>query len=876
MAEPAAVPDFDERLAGFQSTTFKELRPGQRQMLAAYAAHHLKTPDVAIEMPTGEGKTLLALLIADYALDQGMSVAYLTGTRQLAERVQDEAAKLGLEIVRFAAKDYGGAKLDDYHQAQAVGVMNYWVYFNSKPVPQPADLVIFDDAHLAEQPLSGLQTLRIPDKLGPARVLYRTICDLVVAHTDAYAGLQAMRDGTARPGTPPELLSFSDWAAIVTASRDVIEASPLVADVGLKDESDKVKAEVKKLRDEIKWVWPKVREHLPYCGVLIGPSGIEIRPYHPPTALNAGYSQAKQRIYLSATLGSMDDLQRRIGGGRATRLVTEHPLLPGATGERMFALNASSEQALDPGVLRWALEQAQAAGGKAAWLCASHSEADTLQAILGGLGHPVYRLRAGDDTAVDGWSRAPQGQLITAGRYDGLDFPGDICKLVIITTVPQASSEFERFVVAYLGDATFMQHRVGQRVTQALGRANRTATDRSLYLGLDPTFAQVLADPAVRASIPEGTQPIVRAALELYDQGSVATTDACRSFWQVDRPSGITGLVEQRAPRRRPRPGRSIGGSGEVASADAEVSASTDLWIGDHGRAAERAREAADLLASTGETEHAAFWRYVQAHALFDRGRNEDLAAARSALEDATTNGPRTAWFRRLSRTVADLRGHERTADDTDRLFLVWDEWRREAGGRLERALSGGRTLVAGSHDQQCDGLTMLARLVGASGERPPKTEQSATDCRWTWSTVKRGERRVWEVKTGEPHPVSRGDVNQLLGQIEVETKRVARTRVYGCLLTPATTVQGDAAEAARDRITLLNHDAAVRLYNLLADRLQQYAALCGDGNAEARGEARTKIEATLPPDGWLGKLLSPTLGKIINVDDVASLFPSR
>jgi hypothetical protein len=156
------------------------------------------------------------------------------------------------------------------------------------------------------------------------------------------------------------------------------------------------------------------------------------------------------------------------------------------------------------------------------------------------------------------------------------------------------------------------------------------------------------------------------------------------------------------------------------------------------------------------------------------------------------------------------------------------------------------------------------------------KTEQSATDCRWSWSTVKRGERRVWEVKTGEPHPVSRGDVNQLLGQIEVETKRAAKTRVYGCLLAPATTVKGDAAPAARDKITLINHDAAIRLYNLLADRLQQYVALCGDGNAEARGEARTKIELTLPPDGWLGKLLSLTLGKIITVDDVASLFPSQ
>jgi hypothetical protein len=50
------------------------------------------------------------------------------------------------------------------------------------------------------------------------------------------------------------------------------------------------------------------------------------------------------------------------------------------------------------------------------------------------------------------------------------------------------------------------------------------------------------------------------------------------------------------------------------------VSAATDLWIGDQAGAARSAREAADLLTAAGETEHAAFWRYVQAHALFDRG----------------------------------------------------------------------------------------------------------------------------------------------------------------------------------------------------------------------------------------------------------------
>lgn len=148
-----------------------------------------------------------------------------------------------------------------------------------------------------------------------------------------------MQDGSAAPGTPPELVSFHDWSII----------------------SDDVAAEVDRSayaqEREVKWVWPRVRERIDRCGVLIGPSAIEIRPYHPPTSVNTGYSRAKQRIYLSATLGSMDDLQRRVGSGRIARLATAQPLPVGATGERKFVLNSSGRDPFDPTVLGWVFDQ---------------------------------------------------------------------------------------------------------------------------------------------------------------------------------------------------------------------------------------------------------------------------------------------------------------------------------------------------------------------------------------------------------------------------------------------------------------------------------------------------------------------------------------
>lgn len=215
---------------------------------------------------------------------------------------------------------------------------------------------------------------------------------------------------------------------------------------------------------------------------------------------------------------------------------------------------------------------------------------------------------------------------------------------MIIPSVPSASTEFERFAVAYLGDASYMRRRVRRRVTQALGRANRTKEDSALYLGLDPRFAATLADSAVRSSIGPDVNPAVRLALERHGHGWAPVEAAARDFWATHRQQS-EGDHQPTAgsPRQRPgraRPGRAQLGAEASDSADDEVAAITRLWLGDHNGAAAHAASAADKFAAAGEPEHSAFWRYVQAHILFDRARATDLPAARHAVEEAVA----AAW----------------------------------------------------------------------------------------------------------------------------------------------------------------------------------------------------------------------------------------
>ena len=838
--------DFESRLKAFGSATYPGLRGAQRYILHAYGESHLDTADVAIQLSTGLGKTLIALLIADYALDQGRSVAYLTGSKALTAQVKEQADLLGPRLAthQFWGRHYPADGLLEYHSAEAVGIMNYWVYFNSSPRVEPADLVILDDAHLAEQPLTGMFSARIARK--DHQALYEDLCGLVLAHTHAYETLDAMREGTIPGSAPPELLAFNDWSAVTPQALEIIERSTYASS------------------DEGTFVWPELRGRLARCGVLIGPSAIEIRPYLPPTQTFAGISESKQRIYMSATLGPMDDLERRLGAGPITRIEVPAELQQSDTGQRLFALNWADDDSLTQPFAKMIVELA-GTENRVAWLCSSHQEADQVQFTLERHYHAgVFRLRPGDDTALDRWKGSAVGHLVAAGRFDGLDFAKGLCRLVVLPSVPAASSEFERFVVAYLGDATFMRHRVGQRVTQALGRANRNPTDRSLYFGLDPNFGGALAQSDVFAALDPNVSRVVRQSLALQSQGQEATTAAVMAFWD--------GKDEQDEPAPRRRPGRAAGPPAGPRHATDEVEASMSLWLGDFKGAAKRARQASDLLSASGEAEHSAFWRYVEAQAHYVQGGPASLGDAIEALEPVVANGPRTAWFIRLHRTLDELQGRQASTGSDDELFLNWDDWLRKPAQRIERELATARAGLAGGHDQRAEGLLTLARLVGVWSNRP--TGSSATDVRWRWVDKGRAQRRVWEVKTGGAAVrVPRADINQLLGQLQIETQDHPNTKIYGCLMAPQEEIEDDAAAAAREKVCVLHEGAVMALFELFSDRFLSYKQACGNGSAAERGAARTAIESRMPPSGWLARLLAPSQGRVIHRADIEDLF---
>ena len=72
--------------------------------------------------------------------------------------------------------------------------------------------------------------------------------------------------------------------------------------------------------DDTKHPWLKINENLEACQMFFSWGEINIRPIVPPTKTHSAFSGAKQRIYMSATLGEGGELERISGVRKISKI----------------------------------------------------------------------------------------------------------------------------------------------------------------------------------------------------------------------------------------------------------------------------------------------------------------------------------------------------------------------------------------------------------------------------------------------------------------------------------------------------------------------------------------------------------------------------
>ena len=224
--------------------------------------------------------------------------------------------------------------------------------------------------------------------------------------------------------------------------------------------------------------WKSLEKNLESCNIFVSWYEILIRPWIPPTLSHSPFSKAKQRIYMSATLGSGGELERLLGIPKIHRI----PIPPGwekqGSGRRFFIFPDYSFDVSE--YLPWLVKLINNTD-RTLVLCPNSQSLMNIKSSIQKIGTSHSILGSADiEDNLDTFVKKKNSVLILTNRYDGLDLPGDTCRHLILYDMPIAINIHERFLHNRLAITSLLKDRILTRITQAVGRTTRGDTDYSL------------------------------------------------------------------------------------------------------------------------------------------------------------------------------------------------------------------------------------------------------------------------------------------------------------------------------------------------------------------------------------------------------------
>jgi replicative superfamily II helicase len=414
--------------------------------------------DAVVKLHTGGGKTLVALLMAQSAMNEnGLPVLYLAPTNQLIRQVIAKSSEYGISAVPYVA---GQPLPTEFEDGKAVLVGAYETLFSgrskfgvrgSNRQPVKVGAIILDDAHVALSNVRRSFTLTIEAK----------------KHRDVYQEIV----GRFRPAFRDvgRLGSFDD----VTSGKDfgVVEVPSWAWQQKLPEIQDYLATAV----DDIdNFVWPLLRDILAVCHCLISRTAVTITPLFPAVDLLPTFADCPRRIYMSATIADDSEIVRTFDASVAAVGKPISSTSLAGVGERMIlvpGLMKLSGAPIGNLVRHIALDIVKRKAGVAV-LVPSGAAAEKWEDIAA---YPKT-TDAVSKSVSDMQQGTSFGPLVMANRYDGIDLAGNSCRLLIMDGLPQGTSDYDMYRMNVMANSSF-NSLLAQRVEQGIGRGTRGGAD---------------------------------------------------------------------------------------------------------------------------------------------------------------------------------------------------------------------------------------------------------------------------------------------------------------------------------------------------------------------------------------------------------------
>ncbi|GAC43075.1 DEAD/DEAH box helicase family protein [Paenibacillus popilliae] len=580
-----------------QIPNVKGLWSQQADILREYYNNYKTKQDIAIELPTGTGKTLIGLLIAEYRRRcHREQVIYLCPTKQLASQVHAKAQEYGLptSLLIGPQNAYPDDAYGDYITNKTVAITTYSGIYNTNPKLNDADTILFDDAHSAENYISSLWTVEI--KRNENREIFESVIELFKEDISDYHYNRIMSDDLEFYKPIFDLIPYPKYLEKLPQLIELLEEN--IANCG-----------------NAKYSWSKINENLEACQMFFSWGEINIRPLIPPTQTHSAFSRAKQRIYMSATLGEGGELERITG----VRKIDKIPIPKGwekySNGRRLILF---PNRVFNP---KDSLEVALKAiknHGRALILCPDNRAAQFFKSKVESKLPKFSILGAIDiEESLEPFTSKEKAVLILTNRYDGIDLSGDICRLQIIFGMPEATNLQEAFMWNRLNANSVLNELVKTRITQALGRCTRSSDDFANVLMIDPVLMKFCAKVENRV----GFHPEIQAELDfgLENSERIESVDQMVEFmndfvndqeYYAEINEAITDIREE----YEKKPKMEI--KKLVLSVENEVDFVYAIWKKELDRALQKAKAVIENLSGGRELDgYRAWWNYLAGNA---------------------------------------------------------------------------------------------------------------------------------------------------------------------------------------------------------------------------------------------------------------------
>ena len=427
-------------------------------------------------MPTGSGKTLVGLLIAEWKRRKyNEKVVYLCPTKQLVNQVVNEANnKYGMNVVGYtgSARSYSPEQKASYRLNEAVSITTYSSLFNSNPFFKDASLIILDDAHSCENYIGKYWSLLIDRGNSSHKSLHTQISSLIKPYL--------------KPVDQDRLTGKHSLAADISW----VDKLPTRIFNLIRDNLHSIIEECVEESD-LKYTWGALKDNFHACHVFLSSKEILIRPALFPTWTHNAFSSAQQRLFMSATLGEGGDLERISGRPNIMKIKAPESFKLHGIGRRFFLF---PDMSLSPEDCITLSKKLIKKAKRALYLVPSTPHKDAVEKELKKIsGLTLFNATDIEKSKIK-FEESELAVAVLANRYDGIDFRGEACRLLFIEGLPRAMNLNERFLMDKMAASIIFNERIQTRIIQAVGRCTRSLEDYSAVVVLGDDIPDYLVN----------------------------------------------------------------------------------------------------------------------------------------------------------------------------------------------------------------------------------------------------------------------------------------------------------------------------------------------------------------------------------------------